>query len=115
MCMCCGTGTSSICLPTAGMGAGPRRTPHSRHLHSGAGATSVFTLSPPLPNLLLPLAQCLPSHAALAVPAGKDGGVGQVAEVAAASLISALLAALTEQLAAKRQPNKWLDCPVISY
>lgn len=41
--------------------------------------------------------------------------MGQVAEVAADSLIGALCAALPKQLAAKCQPNKWLDCPVISY
>lgn len=38
-----------------------------------------------------------------------------MAEVAVDSLIGVLCVALPRQLAAKCQPNKWLDCPVISY
>lgn len=96
-------GTSLICLPTVGTGASPGRdhVPRCLHLPVTAKPAPATGLMPPKPHFL-------------AVSVSEHGGTGQVAEVTADSLTGVLCAALPKQLAAKCQPNKWLDCSVIS-
>lgn len=99
-CTCWGMSTSLISLPTVGIERG--HVPRCLHLPVMAKPAPAISLVPPKPHCL-------------AESASEDGGMGQVAGVAADSVIGALCAALPKQLAAKCQPNKWLDCPVISY